>query len=275
MFASVVFFAALSANSAPAFQGQGQPIGDSMRRAADETAKFYGRQWQLEGDALRVGLVEPGQWLRYGGVFTKETVSFVFAGQNNTSKLEMNVVDPATKQIVETAELDSKGSIYFMPKRNKAYTIEVVNRGDRADFVTLVQVVGGLGAALPLSSIKFLASSQGHALWDMAVAGQIILPVNTPFLRGAVVPAKGTHTAGVALAMPGTTVVGYGDEGTIRLKTTIVDKGNKRLGSLVDDGSSARFMEFAKGIPAGARIRLENPSSRRMMYSWAVYSAQQ
>jgi hypothetical protein len=252
---------------------QAQPIGDSMRRAANETAKFYGRQWQMEGEALKVILIEPGGKYRFNGSYTKETVSFVFAGQNNGSKLEMNIMDPATKEVVENAELDSLGSIYFMPTRSKTYTMEILNKGKANDFVTLVEVRGGLGAQLPLSKIKFLASSQGHALYEMAASGEAILPLNTPFLRAAVVPAKGTFSAPVSLGSAKTTVIGYGEEDTISLKANIVDAANKRLKTLEDNGSGARFLELASGLAKASKIQLTNPLNKRVVYSWAVFTS--
>lgn len=247
-----------------------QPIGDAIRRVTNETEKFYGKQWQMSGETLRVAMLEPGEKMRFSGTFTTETVSFTYAGQNNTTKFEMNIVDPVTKKVVENAESDSLGSIYFMPTKNKAYLIEVVNQGDLPSVVAVTQVVGGLGAQLPLSKYKFLASSSGHAMWDMAAAGEITIPVNTTFFKAAVVPAKGTFVAPLGLGQGSFQVIGYGDTDTQKVKAELLDKSNKVLATLTDDGSGARFKNFPNGSTAVAKIRLTNPTSKRVVYSWAV-----
>lgn len=247
-----------------------QPIGDAIRRVTNETEKFYGKQWQMSGETLRVAMLEPGEWMRFSGTFTTETVSFTFAGQNNTTKFEMNIVDPATKKVVENAESDSLGSIYFMPTKNKAYMIELGNKGDLPSVVAVTQVVGGLGAQLPLSKYKFLASSSGHAMWDMAAAGDITIPVNTTFFKAAVVPAKGTFVAPLTLGQGSFQVIGYGDTDTLKVKADLLDKSNKVLATLIDDGSGARFKNYPNGSSTVAKIRLTNPTAKRVVYSWAV-----
>lgn len=247
-----------------------QPIGDAIRRVTNETEKFYGKQWQMSGETLRVAMLEPGERMRFSGTFTTETVSFSFAGQNNTTKFEMNIVDPVTKKVVETAESDSLGSIYFMPQKNKSYSIELVNKGDLPSVVAVTQVVGGLGAQLPLSKYRFLASSSGHAMWDMAAAGDITIPVNTTFFKAAVVPAKGTFVAPLTLGQGSFQVIGYGDTDTAKVKADLLDKSNKVLATLTDDGSGARFKNYPNGSSTVAKIRLTNPTSKRVVYSWAV-----
>lgn len=270
MFSSAALALVLSSSALAPQAAAPQPIGDAIRRVANETEKFYGRQWQMSGETLRVAMIEPGEWMRFSGTFTTETVSFTFAGQNNTTKFEMNIVDPVTKKILEKAESDSLGSIYFMPKKNKAYMIELVNMGSLPSVVAVTQVVGGLGAQLPLSKYKFLASSSGHAMWDMAVSGEIAIPVNTTFFKAGVVPAKGSFVAPLSLGQGSFQVIGFGEPDTVKVKAELLDKSNKVLATLTDDGSGARFKDFPNGSSAVAKIRLTNPTAKRVVYSWAV-----
>ena len=270
MFSSAALALVLSSSVVAPQAPAPQPIGDAIRRVTNETEKFYGRQWQMSGETLRVAMLEPGEKMRFSGAFTTETVSFTYAGQNNTTKFAMNIVDPVTKKVVETAESDSVGSIYFMPKKNKAYNIELVNMGDLPSVVAVTQVVGGLGAQLPLSKYKFLASSSGHAMWDMASSGEITIPVNSTFFKAAVVPAKGSFVAPLALGQGSFQVIGYGDTDTLKVKADLLDKSNKVLATLTDDGSGARFKDFPNGSSTVAKIRLTNPTSKRVVYSWAV-----
>jgi hypothetical protein len=270
MLTAAVFAVALTSTALAPQAAAPQPIGDAIRRVTNETEKFYGKQWQMVGETLRVALLEPGERMRFSGAFTTETVSFTFAGQNNTTKFEMNIVDPVTKKVLEKAESDSLGSIYFMPKKNKPYLIELVNMGNLPSVVAVTQVVGGLGAQLPLSKYKFLASSSGHALWDGAAAGEISITVNTTFFKAAVVPAKGTFVAALGLGQGSFQVIGYGDTDTLKLKAELLDKSSKVLATLTDDGSGARLKDFPNGSSAVAKIRFTNPTSKRVVYSWAV-----
>ncbi len=270
MLSSAVLALVLSTTAYAPQASTPQPIGDAIRRVTNETEKFYGKQWQMSGETLRVAMLEPGEKMRFSGAFTTETVSFSYAGQNNTTKFAMNILDPGTKKVVETAESDSLGSIYFMPEKNKSYSIELVNNGDLPSVVALIQVVGGLGAQLPLSKYKFLASSSGHALWEMAAAGEITIPVNTTFFKAAVVPAKGSFVAPLALGQGSFQVIGYGDTDTAKVKADLLDKSNKVLATLTDDGSGARFKNYPNGSSTVAKIRFTNPTSKRVVYSWAV-----
>jgi len=148
--------------------------------------------------------------------------------------------------------------------------IEVLNSGLRDDFVSVVQVVGGLGAQLPLSKYKFLASSSGHAIYDMAKAGEITLPLNSSFFKAAVIPAKGSFTASISLTKVNSQVIGFGEEDTLKVKAAVIDGSNKVLKQLQDDGSGARFLTLPKGLPSAKKIRFTNPTSKRVVYSWAV-----
>jgi hypothetical protein len=269
MFGAVLCASVVSLSPFSLFGQQAQPIGDSIRRAVADAEKFYGRQWQLEADALRVALVEPGAKLRFRFSTTKETVSWYVAGQNNGSKLEMKVVDPSTGSVVEEMEQESRGDIYFMPMKSKSYSVEILNRGAKNDFVTVIQVVGGLGAALPLSKIKFIASSSGHALWESASAGDIEFPLNRPFLQATVVPARGTFTAPLSIDKANSQVIGFGEEDTLPIKTYVLDGAGRRLKTLEDDGSGARFADFSQGV-ANARIQLVNSTGKRLFYSWST-----